>query len=363
MTDRARDEGFMRRALGLAEKFRGRTTPNPIVGCVIVDRRGRVLAEAAHEAAGRPHAEAAALAKLGGKAPGATLYSTLEPCSHHGRTPPCVHAVRASGVARVVVGTEDPIPGHGGGIESLRRAGISVGRTLVAECDAANRSFLTWALYGRPAFTLKAAITLDGKIATVAGRSKWITGEPARADVHQLRNTHDAVLVGIGTVLADNPRLSARLHGARDPIRVVVDSLLRTPRTARLLRDSPRTIIATTDRAPDGAALVRAGVEIWRFPARKNGHVPLDALARRLGDGNLTSVLVEGGGQIHASFLRQRLADEVVLYVAPKIVGGPAPSWVGGKGVATLEAAHAMRFVGEPERLGEDLKLRAVRID
>ena len=356
------DAAFMARALRLAERYRGRTAPNPIVGCVIVDKRGHVIAEGAHHGSGTRHAEIVALDKLHGKAPGATMYVTLEPCTHHGRTPPCTPAVKASGVARVVIGTEDPVPGHGGGIEALRRAQISVTRALVDECDAANRPFLTWAMYGRPAFTLKAAITLDGKIATVKGQSKWITGEAARADVHRLRDTHDAVLVGIGTVLADDPWLTARFRGARDPIRIVLDAHLRTPVNARLLRGG--AIIATTNAAPVAKerALIAAGAEILRFPTRARGHVPLELLARTLGDRGLTSVLVEGGGEVHASFLEARLADELVLYLAPKIVGGPAPSWVGGTGVGTLAAAHGLQFVDDPERLGPDLRLRAVRL-
>jgi diaminohydroxyphosphoribosylaminopyrimidine deaminase/5-amino-6-(5-phosphoribosylamino)uracil reductase len=212
---------------------------------------------------------------------------------------------------------------------------------------------------------VKAAITLDGKIATVKGQSKWITGEAARADVHRMRDTHDAVLVGVGTVLADDPWLTARLPKARDPIRIVLDSQLRTPPTAHLLpgRKGPRTIIATTEDAPAARerALRKAGAEVWRFAARATGHVPLDRLARELGDQNLTSVLVEGGGEVHASFLAYGYADEVVVYLAPKIVGGPAPSWVGGRGVATLQAAHGLRFVGEPVQLGPDLKITAVR--
>ena len=359
-----RDEAFMARALRLAEKHRGRTAPNPIVGCVIVDARGEVIAEGAHAGPGKPHAEIVALRKLGGKAPGATMYVTLEPCMHEGRTPPCVPAVRASGVARVVVGTEDPVPGHGGGIEALRRAKIAVARALVAECDAANRPFLTWAMYKRPAFTLKAAMTLDGKIATVSGQSKWITGEAARADVHRLRDTHDAVLVGIGTVLADDPWLTSRIPRGRDPIRIVVDSHLRTPPRAHLLPRArgPRTIVVAGERADDAKerALVRAGAEVWRLPVHRNGRVRLEALARRLGGEGLTSVLVEGGAEIHAAFLELRLADELVLYIAPKVVGGPAKSWVGGQGLASLASAHRFTLVGEPLRLGDDLRLHAI---
>jgi diaminohydroxyphosphoribosylaminopyrimidine deaminase/5-amino-6-(5-phosphoribosylamino)uracil reductase len=361
-----RDDELMARALRLAERYRGRTAPNPIVGCVIVDALGKLLAEGAHPGAGKPHAEIVALRKLGGRARGATMYVTLEPCTHEGRTPACVPAVRESGVARVVVGTEDPVPGHGGGIEALRRSGISVTRALVAQCDDANRPFLTWAMYRRPAFTLKAAITLDGKIATVRGESKWITGEAARADAHRLRDTHDAVLVGVGTVLADDPWLTCRLRGGRDPIRIVLDSELRTPVGAHLLprRKGPRTIIATTARAPKARelALARAGAEVWRLGARAGGRLRLHELARRLGGEGLTSVLVEGGGEVHASFLDARYADELILYIAPKVVGGPARSWVGGKGLASLASAHRFALVGEPVRVGEDLRLRAVSV-
>jgi len=360
------DAAWMQRALELASRSRGRTAPNPTVGCVIVSPHGEVLAEGHHEGPGSRHAEAVALDWLGGKAKGATMYVTLEPCTHYGRTPPCTPAVIAAGVARVVVGTEDPHPGHGGGIAALRRARISVDRALVDECDAANRPFLTWVHHGRPAFTLKAAITLDGKIATVKGQSKWITGAEARAEVYRLRDIHDAVLVGVGTVLADDPQLTSRLPGSRDPVRIVVDSRLRTPPTARLLPRSgrgPRTIIATTDRARESRAraLAAAGAEVWRFRARGGGKVPLDRLAARLGKEGLTSVLVEGGGTVHAAMLEARLADELVLYIAPKIVGGPAPSWVGGAGVRSLASAHGFRFAGPVERVGDDLRLTAVR--
>jgi len=355
MTD---DERWMARAIALAEKFAGRTAPNPIVGCVIV-KDGEVVGEGAHAGPGKPHAEIVALKRAGARAKGATMYVTLEPCMHHGRTPPCAPVVRAAKPARVVVGSEDPVPGHGGGIESLRKAKISVTRALVAECDRSNLGFLTWALYRRPAFTLKAAVTLDGKIATVAGESQWITGEAARADVHHLRDTQDAVLVGIGTVLADDPRLSARLPKARDPIRIVLDSQLRTPADAKLLPRGkpPRTIIACAESAPEKAerALVKAGAEVWRLAASK-GRVQLDALAKKLGDEGILSVLVEGGGEVHAGFLAARLADQIMLYIAPKIVGGAAPSWVGGAGLAKLASAYRFRLANSAQ-LGDDLRL------
>jgi diaminohydroxyphosphoribosylaminopyrimidine deaminase/5-amino-6-(5-phosphoribosylamino)uracil reductase len=359
------DRRHMARCLALAEAYAGRTAPNPIVGCVIVDPRGRVIAEGVHTGPGQPHAEADALRKLGGAAPGATLYCNLEPCSHHGRTPPCAPAVRDAGVARVVIGSQDPIPEHGGGIELLRRRKIKVTvGVLKAACDRANRGFLTWASYRRPAFTLKAAITLDGKIATITGKSKWITGPAARDDVMRLRDTHDAVMVGVGTVLADNPQLTARRQGGRNPLRIVVDSQLRTPPEFHVVpaRHGPRTIFVCGPDAPAAreAALVARRAEVWRLPAHRNGRVDLHALAVRLGAAGVTSVLVEGGGEIHAYLLARRLADELVIYIAPKVIGGPAKSWVGGKGLASLTAAHRFLPDGEPVYLDSDLRLTLV---
>jgi diaminohydroxyphosphoribosylaminopyrimidine deaminase/5-amino-6-(5-phosphoribosylamino)uracil reductase len=333
---------------------------------VIVDRRGKVIAEGAHAGPGKLHAEADALAKLGGKAKGATLYVNLEPCNHHGRTPPCAPAVRDSGVARVVVGIDDPIPGHAGGTALLRRAGIEVTvGVLRDQCARANTPFFTWAREGRAAFTLKAAMTLDGKIATVSGHSKWVTGDAARADVMRLRDEHDAILVGIGTVLGDDPALTARRPGARDPVRIVLDSRLRTPTDAQLLpktRNATRTILVAGPKATTARerALLAEGAEVWRVPAHRNGKLDLKRLARRLGSEGITSVLVEGGGEVHASFLAQKLADELVLYVAPKIVGGPAKSWVGGAGVRAMTGAIPLVLDPHVEVLGGDLRLTGV---
>ncbi|MBA3453144.1 MAG: bifunctional diaminohydroxyphosphoribosylaminopyrimidine deaminase/5-amino-6-(5-phosphoribosylamino)uracil reductase RibD [Deltaproteobacteria bacterium] len=366
----------MARCLELAERYRGRTSPNPIVGCVIVDRAGKVIAEGAHAGPGTPHAEIAALAKLKHKAKGATLYVNLEPCTHQGRTPPCAPVVRDSGVARVVIGMEDPVPGHGGGTAVLKRAKVAVTSGVLREdCERANLPFVTWAREGRPAFTLKAAITLDGKIATVAGESQWITGEAARADVMRLRTTHDAVMVGIGTVLADDPQLTARVKGARDPIRIVLDGELRTPPMAKLLDPStsrtspsaalaklPRVIIVTGTHAPTDreAALIARGADVWCVPDDDKGQLDVTALARMLGESGITSVLVEGGGEVHASLLDHQLADQLVLYVAPRIVGGPAKSWVGGAGLPVLASAHAFVFDDAVVRLGDDLRFTAL---
>lgn len=359
------DREHMARCIALAERYRGRTSPNPIVGCVVVDPAGSVIAEGAHRGPGTAHAEVAALRKLGWKAPGATLYVNLEPCNHHGRTPPCAPVVRDADVSRVVVGIPDPIPDHSGGIAVMRRAGIKVTVGVLAEdCARINRPFLTWSTLHRPAFTLKAGVTLDGKIATVAGQSKWITGPAARDDVMRLRDQHDAVLVGIGTVLADDPRLSARCPGARDPVRIVVDSQLRMPTAARLLpgTSGPRTIVACSRSAPARRerALVARGAEVWPIATHRNGRLDLHRLGQRLADAGIISVLVEGGGEIHAYLLQHGLADELVLYTAPMIVGGPAKSWVGGVGVAALTRAPRFVFDGTPVNLAGDLRITAV---
>jgi len=404
VSDLDRDHAFMARCLELAAVYRGKTAPNPIVGCVIVDKKGKVIAEGAHVAAGKDHGERAALRTLGDKAKGATLYVNLEPCNHQGRTPPCAPLVRDSGVARVVIGALDPVPGHGGGAALLRKAGIAVTTGVMAEaCERANLGFYTHARLGRPAFTLKAAVTLDGKIATVGTESKWITSEAARADVLKLRCHHDAILIGAGTVLADDPRLTARTKGYKDPIRIVLDRMLRTPETAALLPrgTGPRTILVASAGADPRAAerLERAGAEVWRIAdeeesprtraplteqpptttgrmsavttgrmsAVTTGRMPaltgevgrseLHVLADRLGADGIQSVLVEGGGETHAGFLAAGLADRIVLYIAPKLVGGPAKSWVGGHGVLRLADAYGFTFDEEIAFIGGDLRV------
>jgi diaminohydroxyphosphoribosylaminopyrimidine deaminase/5-amino-6-(5-phosphoribosylamino)uracil reductase len=357
------DAEHMRRCLALAERWRGKTAPNPVVGCVIV-RRGAVVAEGVHRGPGTRHAEADALAELGGRARGATLYVNLEPCMHHGRTPPCMPAVRDAGVARVVYGSADPIRGHGGGAAALRRAGVRVDRALVAACDAANLGFLTWGRDGRCAFTVKAGITLDGKIATVAGDSRWITSAAARRDAMVARAQHGAIVAGIGTVLADDPRLDVRgVRGARDPLRVILDTSLRTPASARVLTSNTASragcLIACGARAPAARerALVARGAEVLRLPVDRDGRVALPALARVLGARGITDALVEGGGQVHAALLAAGLADRALLYVAPIVVGGPAPSWVGGDGVARLAAAHRFVVDSVTSLRGGDLRI------
>ncbi len=346
------DARWMAHCLELAARG-GRTSPNPRVGCVVVSARGEVLAEGWHRGPGTAHGEADALAAIGGRARGATMYVNLEPCDHHGRTPPCAPAVIAAGVRRVVIGAMDPIRGHGGGGRRIARAGIAVTRGVLAPaCEELNRGFFTWARHGRPWFTLKAAMTLDGRIATAAGESRWITGPQARAAGHALRAAHDAVLVGVGTVLADDPRLTVRASGGRgaagggDPVRIVVDSRLRTPPDAAVVTGrTARVIVAGLVGAPLARRrrLERAGASILALPAGPRG-VELAALGRALAADGITSVLVEGGGEVHAGFLIAGLADEVVLHVAPRVLGGRrgGPSWVGGDEVARLADAHRL---------------------
>lgn len=365
----ADDERWMRRCLELAARGAGRVSPNPMVGCVIVSPRGEVVAEGYHRRLGGPHGEADALARCGFRAPGCTLYVNLEPCKHRGqrRTEPCAPRVLESGVARVVVGMMDPIRGHGGGAAWLARRGVSVTRgVLRRECAELNRFFTTWAVARRPYVTLKAGVTLDGRVATHRGQSRWITGAAARRDGHRMRGTMDAILVGVETVRADDPALTARGVRGRDPIRIVLDSRLRTPPSARLLPansggSKARVIIATTAAATAARQrrLEGAGAEVWRLGRR--ARVDLTALVSRLAESEVSSVLVEGGARVHRAFVDADLVDELRLYLAPLALAGEAgsigPGWIGGKGAAALSGAHRFRFVGEPTLLGPDLRV------
>jgi diaminohydroxyphosphoribosylaminopyrimidine deaminase/5-amino-6-(5-phosphoribosylamino)uracil reductase len=360
----------MLRALGEAEQGRGRTHPNPIVGALVVSG-GRVIATGHHERAGGPHAEIVALERAGPRARGADLYVTLEPCNHHGRTPPCSDRILEAGVRRVVIGTVDPNPVvHGRGVRRLRSAGIRVDVGILREaCDRANEQWFKFITRKLPWVMLKAAVTLDGKLATASGDSRWITGTAARRAVHQLRDRLDAVLIGVETAIADDPRLTTRLPSRgrrertpRDPVRVVVDSTARLPPDARMLRQrSPApTLVACTVRAPPARirALERAGAEIVLCRSDEQGRVQLKDLLRRLAGRGLTSVLVEGGAHIHGSFLRANLWDELALFVAPKLAGEGALSWAGFPAARTLDEALPVRLEGV-ERIGPDLLVTA----
>ncbi len=349
MTGATEDAAHMAAALSLARRGLGVTWPNPSVGCVLLNG-GRVIARAVTAPGGRPHAEALALAQAGAAARGATAYVTLEPCAHHGVTPPCADALIAAGVARVVVGARDPDPRvDGAGLARLRAAGIAVTEGVLAE-DAADLlgGFATRVRLGRPLVTLKLATTLDGRIATAAGESRWITGTAARRAAHALRGTQDAVLAGAGTVVADDPDLTCRLPGfrIRPLVRVVADSGLRTPPSARLVasaRDTPSWFLAAADADPARrATLEMAGARVI-VVARGAGGVDPNAALAALGAAGLTRLLVEGGGQLAASLLRAGLVDRLAWFHAPGVMGGDGLAGVAALGLAGLD--RMPRFV------------------
>ncbi|HSP80772.1 MAG TPA: bifunctional diaminohydroxyphosphoribosylaminopyrimidine deaminase/5-amino-6-(5-phosphoribosylamino)uracil reductase RibD [Myxococcaceae bacterium] len=363
--DRAVAEFFMRLALEEAAKGLGRTSPNPVVGAVLV-KGGRIIARGHHRRAGTAHAEVVALEAAGARARGADLYTTLEPCDHYGRTPPCSQAILDAGVRRVITASADPNPQvNGKGVARLRRAGVQVlTGVLQAEADKLNRPFFKAMRTGLPYVTLKAAVTLDGKLATATGDSRWVTGEEARAWVHRLRDQVDVILVGTNTVRLDDPQLTTRLPGGggKDPVRVVVDSHLRlSPKLTVFTQRSPaRTVVATVEEPAGRKAkrLLATGAEVWQFPARKDGRVELEALLRRLAREGLNHVLVEGGAEMYGSFLREELADELALFVAPKLIGGEGLSWTGSLGVKQMARALEVRPLAF-EQVGEDLLIRA----
>ncbi len=357
------DETLMRRALDLAERGRGLVSPNPLVGAVLV-RDGRVVGEGWHEGPGTAHAEAMAVARAGEDARGATLVVTLEPCDHHGRTPPCTEALIAAGVAEVVAAAGDPNPVvDGRGFARLREAGVEV-RTGVLEREAErqNAAFRRHVVTGLPFVTLKMAATLDGKVAARDGSSRWITGEAARADVHRLRGDSDAIVVGAGTALADDPALTVRDpdYRGRPVLRVVVDAAGRVPGTGRLFSDEAPTLVATSDDADPGAvdAWRAAGAEVVAFP-RAPGGVPLAELMAHLGKRDVQSVLLEGGPTLAFSAARDGVVDRLVLFWAPKLLGGSgAPGVLAGEGFAPVGDAVDLEIVSV-ERVGRDLKVEA----
>ncbi|GGJ07767.1 riboflavin biosynthesis protein RibD [Alicyclobacillus cellulosilyticus] len=399
------DERYMALALELAEMGRGQTSPNPVVGALVVNA-GRIVGQGAHLYAGGPHAEVYALQMAGEAAKGATVYVTLEPCSHFGRTPPCAEALIAAGVRRVVVGCVDPNPEVAGrGIARLRAAGIDVVvGVLEARARRQNEAFFTWVTKRRPWVIWKCAATLDGRIATAAGDSFYVTGPKARAQVQALRRQVAAVAVGIETALADDPRLTVRpaamgadageaergsghagedavrtapAASVRQPVRVVFDSSLRLPPSARMLQEPGRTVVIcramSEAAAEDGgateaaggaggnpqasraAALARAGAEVIPVPAGPDGHVDLHAALRALADIGIDSVLVEGGGRLAGALLRAQLIDQVVYYVAPKLLGGGRPA-LAGEEPARMADAVALCDVSV-EVVGQDVRI------
>ena len=366
------DRRWMERALRLARKTCGQTSPNPLVGAVLV-KNGRLIGEGFHHRAGQPHAEIEALrdAEQHGRKPrGATLYVTLEPCCTYGRTPPCTVAIAAAGIRRVVVAATDPNPAHAGKAYALLSfRDIAVEHGLLADrATALNEAFNHWIVHRRPWVTLKAAMTLDGKIATATGESKWITGAPSRAASMKIRQGSDAILVGVNTVITDDPQLTFRSlkTGLADTTavrlrRIVLDSRARTPLTARVVTDefSALTTVVVTERAP--SSRVRAlekKVNVWISPA-SHLRVNLDWLLGKLGQEQVTSLLVEGGAEINAAFLMGGFAHRVVFFYAPKIIAGrDAFRAVGGEGAASLDETLNLSDLTW-KKLGADLLLTA----
>lgn len=359
----------MRAALALARRGLGSVWPNPAVGCVIVDGAGRVIGRGWTQPGGRPHAETEALAMAGGQAPGATAYVTLEPCAHHGKTPPCAEALIAAGVARVVVAVEDPDPRVSGrGVALLREAGIEVAVGACAdEAAEINAGFFLKTLRNRPLVTLKVATTLDGRIATHAGESKWITGEQSRAAGHLLRAEHDVIMVGSGTVLADDPELTCRLAGMaeRSPVRVVVDGRLRMPLTAKLVataNDAPTWLITLDGNDPARLeAFQDAGVETIEIPQSADHSVdPLAALEALAANG-VTRVLVEGGAHLSAALLRAELVDRLAWFRSGAIMGGDGLPAAVAFGIDHLSEMPRFERVSVRE-VGDDLMETYTRI-
>lgn len=358
------DEYYMQLALDLAESARGKTNPNPLVGAIIV-KDGVIAGTGIHRKAGEPHAEVHAFRMAGEYAKGATLYVTLEPCSHFGKTPPCANLVKDSGVSRVVVAMQDPNPEVAGrGIELIRNAGIDVKVGVLEEkAKRLNERFIHNMLTNRPFVISKFAMTLDGKLATHTGHSKWITGDQARYTVHQLRNEVDAILVGIGTVLADNPSLTTRLpnENGKNPIRVILDSELRTPLDANVVNtNEAKTIIVTSEHVDESklTALQEKHVE-FIFVLKTETGLNLDVLLTELYKKGITDVLVEGGAEINASFLRAGLINKYLVYIAPKLLGGRhSLTPFTGYDVDRMDEALNVTFE-KVDKIGDDLCITA----
>lgn len=356
------DEKFMREALRLARRGLGKTSPNPMVGSVIV-KNGLVVGRGYYRYFGGRHAEVNALESATADVAGATIYVTLEPCSHYGKTPPCADAIISRRLGRAVIGMLDPDARvRGGGLEKLKRAGIpaTLG-VLEAECRALNEAYIKHRSIGVPFVTVKFAQTLDGRIATAGGASRWISSAESLKLAHRLRARHDAVLVGAGTVMADDPQLTVRLVRGRNPLRVVLDSRLRLPLDAKVLQNqqAARTLVAATPAADAEklAALRGMGVEVAIVTADGSGRVDLPALLKMLGQRDITSVLVEGGAATITSFLREGLADRLVAIVAPKILGRGTEA-VGELNVTEIDKAIKLEFE-KSYRSGPDIVIEA----
>ncbi len=355
------DARNMRRAISLAGRAKGQTSPNPMVGAVIV-KDGKIIAEAYHKKAGSPHAEALALAEAGKSANGATLYVTLEPCCHtQKRTPPCTNAIIDAGIKRVLIAMEDPNPSVAGkGVRQLMRAGLDVECCVLGyEAARLNEAYIKYITTGMPFVTLKAAMTLDGKIATPKGESKWITGQKARALVQNMRAHSDAIITAIGTVKADNPQMTARGRGGifsqhggvNGPIRVVIDPKLEIPLGSKILDGPPETVIVTTKNTPKAQKLIKSGIKVMNY----KGKLKLKWLLKKLGSMGVMTAMIEGGGSLNWHALDEGVVDKVNIFVAPKVIGGQKSiSVVGGDTFRRLGSAVKLRDM-KAKKVGEDL--------
>jgi len=363
-TEYSTDEKYMRQALRLARRGLGKTSPNPMVGAVIV-KDDRIIARGCHRYFGGDHAEVDAIKHAAADVSGATMYVTLEPCTHYGKTPPCVDAIVRANIGRVVIGTLDPFPEmQGRSLEILKRHRIeTVVGVLEDECRALNKVYLKYTSTGMPFVTVKFAQTLDGRIATAAGASRWISSPSSRRIAHRLRARHDAVLVGVGTVLADDPELTTRLVPGRNPVRVILDSKLRIPTDAKVLtnQEAARTLLAATPRADKAkaAALARMGIEVLTVPPDADGRVDIGVLMKTLAERQISSVLVEGGAATITSFLRLGLADKLVVFIAPRVLGKGTDS-VGELNITDISKSIKLTFE-KVYRSGEDIVVEAKR--
>lgn len=359
-----RGEELMRAAIACAERPLTSTSPNPRVGCVVATPAGEIVGEGWHKGAGTDHAETMALKDAGSDAKGAIAFVTLEPCNHTGRTGPCTRALIDADVAEVVYAVDDPNPIAAGGSATIREAGIhATGGFLKDEASFVNRAWLKWIAEQRPYVTAKIAMSLDGRTATQSGESQWITGEAARRAGHAMRANADAILVGAGTIVADDPALTARLEQeTRDPLRVVLDTSGRTPFGAKAYeRSGPGALLVTTNQIPEARAKQyrNHGVEIAKLIAGPDGRPDLDALLDELGSRDIQSLMIEGGGEVIGAFFDGDLLDEIHIFTAPKLIGGGAPAF-GGCGIEEL--ADAENFdVASLGMVGEDFHFRALR--
>ena len=356
------DQKYMKMALKLAEKGKGRVSPNPLVGAVIV-RKDQVVGQGYHARYGDQHAETKALLDAGAEANGATIYVNLEPCCHHGQTPPCVEDIIKAGISRAVISVKDPNPlVNGKSIAILKQEGIDVKLGVLEKAALKlNEYFFKYITTGTPFVILKCGMSLDGKVATKTGESRWVTSETSRQFVHHLRNEIDATLVGIETILRDNPRLTTRLKNSqgRDPVRVVIDSLLRIPIRMRIFTqesDAGNIIITTLNAPMDRIKKIEgAGGRVLFVKPKGKNRVDMQAMVNELGKSQITSLLIEGGPGINASAIREGIVDKVIMFIAPKIIGGKqAPGAIQGEGIARLEEAIKIYDI-KAKKLGDDL--------